>query len=340
MQAQSLLDRGAPAQAAEDDASPMRATARGRACCSARRSRSSPRPRSAPDSATLKANAAALQTWVAVHPEDSLAWSALGQTWGRLGVPLRSIRAEAEARYALGDLLGAVDRLRAGQRLARSGGPVDFIDASVLDSRLRAIEAQRRQILADAAASALTAVARRAAARAEPAGGRSVSPRRRASHRTAAPPAIPSHKAHARFAARAQAALRLAPRNRRRDEETHRGAGAPRPGGVGRRCRRRLDRRRDAAGRGRAGAPGDGEVLRSGRRFRRPAPRRSAGDRLPGQRSRGQRAVGQRPRLALRLSRAARSRHAAAPRRSAPTGSRQRRPAPRALPRPPPARRR
>ena len=32
--------------------------------------------------------------------------------------------------------------------------------------------------------------------------------------------------------------------------------------------------------------------------------------------------------------------HAAAPRRSAPTGSRQRRPAPRALPRPPPARRR
>ena len=46
-------------------------------------------------------------------------------------------------------LLGAVDRLRAGQRLARGGGPVDFIDASVLDSRLRAIEAQRRQIVAD-----------------------------------------------------------------------------------------------------------------------------------------------------------------------------------------------
>ena len=84
-----------------------------------------------------------------MHPADALAWSALGQTWGRLGAPLRSIRAEAEARYALGDLLGAVDRLRAGQRLARAGGPVDFIDASVLDSRLRAIEAQRRQILAD-----------------------------------------------------------------------------------------------------------------------------------------------------------------------------------------------
>jgi len=39
--------------------------------------------------------------------------------------------------------------LRAGQRLARGGGPVDFIDASVLDSRLRAIEAERKQIAAD-----------------------------------------------------------------------------------------------------------------------------------------------------------------------------------------------
>ena len=106
-----------------------------------------------PDSERLKASAAALQTWVAVHPDDALAWGALGQAWGRLGVPLRSIRAEAESRYALGDLDGAAERLRAGQRLARGGGPVDFIDASVLDSRLRAIEAQRRQLAADQHAS-------------------------------------------------------------------------------------------------------------------------------------------------------------------------------------------
>ena len=98
------------------------------------------------DSAELKARASDLQTWVALHPDDSLAWGALGQTWGRLGLPLRALRAEAESRYSLGDLLGAVDRLRAAQRVARSGGPVDFIDASVIDSRLRDIEAQRRQI--------------------------------------------------------------------------------------------------------------------------------------------------------------------------------------------------
>jgi predicted Zn-dependent protease len=148
MHAQSLLDRGAPARAAEamkayagDGSRPSLLLDSQITLLEAQAV--------APDNPALKASASALQTWVAVHPDDSLAWTALGQTWGKLGMPLRAIRAEAEARYALGDLLGASDRLRAGQRLARAGGPVDFIDASVLDSRLRAIEAQRRQIAAD-----------------------------------------------------------------------------------------------------------------------------------------------------------------------------------------------
>jgi len=148
MQVQSQLDRGAPAQAAET-IKPYAADGSRPSLLLGAQIALSATSAVAPENATLQANAAALQTWVAVHPADSLAWGALGQTWGRLGVPLRSIRADAEARYALGDLLGAADRLRAGQRLARSGGPVDFIDASVLDSRLRAIEAQRRQILVD-----------------------------------------------------------------------------------------------------------------------------------------------------------------------------------------------
>ena len=148
MEAQSQLDRGAPAQAAET-IKPYAADGSRPSVLLGAQIALIATPAVSPDNATLKANAAALQTWVAVHPADSLAWSALGQTWGRLGMPLRSIRADAEARYALGDLLGAVDRLRAGQRLARAGGPVDFIDASVLDSRLRAVEAQRRQILVD-----------------------------------------------------------------------------------------------------------------------------------------------------------------------------------------------
>jgi predicted Zn-dependent protease len=97
------------------------------------------------DAAAQRASADALQTWVALQPMDGPAWSALAQTWERLGLKLRALRAEAEVRVALGDLSGAVDRLRAGQRLARSGN-ADFVEASVIDARLRNIEGQRREL--------------------------------------------------------------------------------------------------------------------------------------------------------------------------------------------------
>jgi beta-barrel assembly-enhancing protease len=97
----------------------------------------------------LKRSADRLQTWLALHPRDAAAWAQLAQAWAHIGQPLRAMRAEAEVRLALGDLNGAVDRLRAGQRSARSGASVDFIDASVIDARLRQIEIQRRQIAAD-----------------------------------------------------------------------------------------------------------------------------------------------------------------------------------------------
>ena len=97
----------------------------------------------------LRQRAEVLRTWVATRPRDALAWTALGQVEERLGQPLRAVRAEAESRVALGDLSGAVDRLQAGQRRARSGGPVDFIDVSVIDARLRDVESQIRQQKAD-----------------------------------------------------------------------------------------------------------------------------------------------------------------------------------------------
>ena len=100
--------------------------------------------------AALKRSAEALQTWVAGQREDASAWQLLGQTADRQGQPLRAVRAEAEAQAALGNLAGAIDRLRAGQRLARQGGAaVDFIDASVIDARLRDLLSQRRQLIAD-----------------------------------------------------------------------------------------------------------------------------------------------------------------------------------------------
>ena len=106
-------------------------------------------PANAPDAALLKQRADQLQTWVATNPNDSLAWTELGQLQERLGEPLRAVRADAESRVALGDLSGAVDRLQAGQRRARTGGQVDFIDVSVIDARLRDVESQLKAQKAD-----------------------------------------------------------------------------------------------------------------------------------------------------------------------------------------------
>ena len=91
-----------------------------------------------------------LQTWVARYPSDPEAWAMLGRVSAQFGWGLRSLRAEAESHYAMGDLRGAIDRLRAGQNLARSSqGTADFVESSVIDSRLRVIEAQRKQLLTE-----------------------------------------------------------------------------------------------------------------------------------------------------------------------------------------------
>jgi beta-barrel assembly-enhancing protease len=100
--------------------------------------------------AVLRPSVEALHTWATVHRDDAAVWQALAQAAGKLGQPLRSVRAEAEAQAALGNLPGAIDRLRAGQQLARRGGAgIDFIEASVIDARLRDLQAQRRQLLAE-----------------------------------------------------------------------------------------------------------------------------------------------------------------------------------------------
>jgi predicted Zn-dependent protease len=86
-----------------------------------------------------------LQTWVAERPRDVLAWTLLSQCAEPLGQKLRAIRAEAEAHAAQGDLLGAIDRLRAAQKLTRVGR-LDFVEASIVDSRLRDLQTERREL--------------------------------------------------------------------------------------------------------------------------------------------------------------------------------------------------
>lgn len=92
----------------------------------------------------------ALQTWVATHPRDATAWQLLASSWQAQGQAMRAVRAEAEAHAARYDYAAAVDRFKAGQDLARRGGPqVDHIEASIIDTRLRAVESLLREQAAE-----------------------------------------------------------------------------------------------------------------------------------------------------------------------------------------------
>jgi len=140
LQVESLLERGQPAQAASvlSGGGLLDGTRAGLLLAA----RLATQPQS---DATLAARAREdLQTWVAIHPGDAGAWQAWAQLAERLGQPLASLRAQAEARAALGDLPGAIDRLRAGQRLARGSGAVESMEGIVIESRLKALEQQRR----------------------------------------------------------------------------------------------------------------------------------------------------------------------------------------------------
>jgi len=91
-----------------------------------------------------------LQTWVANHPKDATAWQLLASVWQAQGQGLRAVRAEAEAQAAHYDYAAAVDRFKAGQEMARRGGSaVDHIEASIIDTRLRALESLLREQAAE-----------------------------------------------------------------------------------------------------------------------------------------------------------------------------------------------
>ena len=84
----------------------------------------------------------ALLAWVATHPRDASAWQMLSGVSAAQGQSLRAIRADAEARVAQLDYAGALERFRAGQTLVRTAGGagVDHIEASIIDTRARAVQ--------------------------------------------------------------------------------------------------------------------------------------------------------------------------------------------------------
>jgi predicted Zn-dependent protease len=82
-----------------------------------------------------------LQTWVAAHPKDAMAWQLLAVAYGQQNQSVRAIRADAESRAAQLDYPGALDRLKAAQALMRSKpGSADYVEGSILDTRTRQVE--------------------------------------------------------------------------------------------------------------------------------------------------------------------------------------------------------
>jgi beta-barrel assembly-enhancing protease len=93
----------------------------------------------------LQSDLEALQSRVAGQPGDFVAWQQLSLTAAAAGQPLRSQRAQAEASYAAGDLMGAIERLRGARRASSAG---EAIEAQIVEARLRTLEAQRRELMA------------------------------------------------------------------------------------------------------------------------------------------------------------------------------------------------
>ncbi|MCG2594756.1 M48 family metalloprotease [Ramlibacter sp. XY19] len=87
-----------------------------------------------------------LQTWVSTRPRDAGAWQMLSQAYAAQGQQVRAVRADAEARAAQLDYTAALDRFKAAQDLVRKGGSgADHIEASIIDSRTRAVELLLRE---------------------------------------------------------------------------------------------------------------------------------------------------------------------------------------------------
>ena len=89
-----------------------------------------------------------LRQQVQTTPHDAQAWNLLGTLQAAQGQKLASLRAEGEAQLVRMDLQGALDRFRAAQDVARSGQhkPGDHIEASIVDTRVRQIQEQLREL--------------------------------------------------------------------------------------------------------------------------------------------------------------------------------------------------
>ena len=81
-----------------------------------------------------------LRDWVAANPRDATAWRTLSSLYGAQNDTLRAVRADAEANVAILDYPAARDRFKAAQEIIRQSKVVDHYEASIIDTRARAVD--------------------------------------------------------------------------------------------------------------------------------------------------------------------------------------------------------
>ena len=88
----------------------------------------------------------ALQEWLVAHPRDAQGWQLLANAYAMQGRTVSAIRAEAEGNVAHLDYPAAWARLRSAQDVIRKApAGVDHIEASIVDTRARQVEALARE---------------------------------------------------------------------------------------------------------------------------------------------------------------------------------------------------
>ena len=86
-----------------------------------------------------------LQVWLAGHQRDAMAWQYLARAYADQGKQIPAIRAEAEAHASRLDYVAAYDRFQAAQEELGRRKNVDYVEASIVETRKRELESLIRE---------------------------------------------------------------------------------------------------------------------------------------------------------------------------------------------------
>lgn len=82
----------------------------------------------------------ALQTWLTEYPDDAQAWQLMAQAQQVAGRKVAAIRAEAEVNRIQLNYADALIRLQAAQEAARDNAQDEYIEATIVDTRIKQMQ--------------------------------------------------------------------------------------------------------------------------------------------------------------------------------------------------------